>query len=353
MSHTRAVAGNGDMLDGDRLSKVDAAGMRLVYDRWPEIAAESYESVPGALDIPEINHIVFAGMGGSGAIGDFAGAILSSMDIHVSAVKGYNLPRTVDSDTLVVCSSVSGDTAETLTVLDKASRTSCKVAGFSSGGRMMEYCRKRSIPHYHAPMLHSPRASFVAFLYTMVSALGRIMNVSGNDVRDSIREMGLLRESIRSDNLTGENPSLDLASWLESIPVVYHPWGFKAAATRFKSSLQENAKTHAMIEDVLEASHNGIVAWEMPSPVQPILVQGPDDNYKTAERWRMFEQYFEANSIRYRAVRAVNGHIMTKLVNLVYMLDYCSIYLAAIRGVDPTPVGSIDFIKERSGYGPA
>ena len=338
-------------LDQERLSSVDTADIHLTYDRWPEIAAEAYGDGSDPLDLHGINHVVFAGMGGSGALGDLFGAVLSKMDMHVSMVKGYNLPKTVDSETLVVCSSVSGNTAETLTVLDKAVGTTCRIVAFSSGGLMQEYCRKGGIPHYRTAVHHSPRASFAAFLYAMMNVLGDGMNVSRDDIRSSIAELRRLRVAIGSDNLTGSNPALDLASWLEDIPMIYYPWGFKAAATRFKNSLQENAKAHAMMEDVLEASHNGIVAWEAPSPVQPVLLQGPDDNHKTKERWRIFEEYFEANSIRYRAVRASEGHIMTKLVNLVYLLDYCSIYLAVLRGVDPTPVGSIDFIKERTKYG--
>ena len=342
---------DGSPLDQERLSGVDTAGIHLTYDRWPDIAAEAYGDESDPLDLHGINHMVFAGMGGSGALGDLFGAVLSRMDMHVSIVKGYNLPKTVDSETLVVCSSVSGNTAETLTVLDKAAGTTCRRVAFSSGGLMQEYCRKRSIPHYHTAVHHSPRASFAAFLYAMMKVLGDGMNVSKSDIRSSIAELRRLRVAIGSDNLTGSNPALDLASWLEDIPMIYYPLGFKAAATRFKNSLQENAKAHAMMEDVLEASHNGIVAWEAPSPVQPVLLQGPDDNHKTKERWRIFEEYFEANAIRYRAVRALDGHIMTKLVNLVYLLDYCSIYLAVLRGVDPTPVGSIDFIKERARYG--
>ena len=343
---------DGAPLDQEKLSGVDAAGIRYTYDRWPEIAAEAYGDGPDPLDLRGINHVVFAGMGGSGALGDLFGAVLSRMDMHVSIVKGYNLPKTADSETLVVCSSVSGNTAETLTVLDKAANAPCRVVAFSAGGLMQEYCSKRGIPHYHTAVHHSPRASFAAFLYAMMNVLGDGVNVSKGDIRDSIAELRRLRGTIGSDNLAGSNPALSLASWLEDIPMIYYPWGFKAAATRFKNSLQENAKTHAMMEDVLEASHNGMVAWEAPSPVQPVLLQGPDDNHKTKERWRIFEEYFGANSVQYRVVRASEGHIMTKLVSLVYLLDYCSIYMAALRGVDPTPVGSIDFIKERAGYGP-
>ena len=326
----------------------DPGGMRRTYDAWPEMAAGAYRDGPDALDMDGINHVVFAGMGGSGALGDLAAALMSGLDMHVSIVKGYNLPRTADADTLVVCSSVSGNTAETLTVLAKAAAASCRTVSFSSGGQMEAYCRRNSLPHHTVETRHSPRASFVSFLYTMISALDRVTKVPRTDVSESIRAMERTRDAVTAE---GPNPARDLAGWLSGMPVVYYPWGFKAAATRFKNSLQENAKTHAMTEDVLEASHNGIVAWESASPARPVLIQGPDDDPKTKERWRVFEEYFEARAIPYRTVRAVDGHILTKLVNLIYLLDYTTIYLAGMRGVDPTPVDSIGFVRERTAYG--
>src|SRR5207245_5238414 len=85
-------------------------------------------------------HIVFAGMGGSGSIGDIFSSILSKANIHVSIVKGFTLPKTVDSNTLVVTTSVSGNTAESLFVLDSAKKIDCKIVAFSSVGKMQDYC---------------------------------------------------------------------------------------------------------------------------------------------------------------------------------------------------------------------
>ena len=109
--------------------------MYKVYDQWPELQEKSYSSSQDVVDFDKIDHIVFAGMGGSGAIGDILSSILSKTNIHVAVVKGYHLPNTVDSKTLVVTTSVSGNTAETLSVLDSARKTKCKVIAFSSGSK--------------------------------------------------------------------------------------------------------------------------------------------------------------------------------------------------------------------------
>ncbi len=335
------------MLDISALEKYDPHGIHKIYDRWPEIALESFHSNQDTIDFNNVDHIVFAGMGGSGAIGDIFSSILSKTNVHVCVVKGYLLPKTVDSETLVVATSISGNTVETLTVLDSAKKIGSKIIAFSNGGKVKEYCAKNSLEYRQISMQHSPRASFTSFLYSMLKVLESIVPVRKEDVTESINHLKGVRTEISSTNLTGNNPSLSLAEWIDGIPIIYYPWGLQAAAIRFKNSLQENAKTHVMVEDVIETCHNGIVSWERPSNIKPILLKGQDDHIKTKERWNILEEYFEKNGIDFKKIFSVKGSILSKLINLIYLLDYSAIYLAAILGIDPSPIKSIDFIKNK------
>ncbi len=328
------------------MDKIDTQGMYKIYDLWPQIAKNSYGN-NDPINYKNIDHIVFAGMGGSGAIGDIFSAILSKSNIHVSLVKGYHLPKTVDASTLVVTTSVSGNTVETLTVLNSAKKTGCKLIGFSSGGKMEKYCKKNKIEFRNIPKIHSPRASFVSYVYSVLGTLNSVIPIKKHDILESISAIPKISKQIGSQNLSKSNPSLNLAKWISGIPMIYYPWGLQAAAIRFKSSLQENAKSHAMIEDVIESSHNGIVSWERPSNVKPILLRGRNDYIKTKERWKILKEYFEKNNISYHEVTSVNGSILSKLMCLIYMLDYTSIYCAILNNIDPSPVTSIDFVKER------
>ena len=113
-----------------------------VYDKWPEIAHKTFETNQEMVSIENIHHIVFAGMGGSGTIGDIFSSILSKSKIHVNVVKGYVLPKTTNSNTLVVGISVSGNTSETLSVLESAQKLNCKIICFTSGGKMLDFCKK-------------------------------------------------------------------------------------------------------------------------------------------------------------------------------------------------------------------
>ena len=132
--------------------------MYATYDKWPEIAKNAYNSSVEPVDFKNIEHIVFAGMGGSGALGDIFSSILSKTNVHVTLVKGYLLPKTVNSNTVVVPTSVSGNTVETLTILESAKKLNCKIIGFSSGGKIEDYCIKNNIEYRNIPQHLSPRS---------------------------------------------------------------------------------------------------------------------------------------------------------------------------------------------------
>ena len=320
-----------------------------IYDRWPEIAKNAYNSKVEPVDFKNIGHIVFAGMGGSGAISDIFSSILSKTNIHVEVVKGYLLPKTVDSESIVVATSISGNTEETLSVLNSATKLGSRIIAFSNGGKMQKFCQENSINHRNIPMRHSPRASFTTFLFSMLKILEPVLPIRKGDVIDSIEKLEKLKNEISSSNLSEENPSLLLANWISGIPLIYYPWGLQAAAIRFKNSLQENAKIHAITEDVIEACHNGIVSWAKPSSVKPILIQGEEDYIKTRERWMILKQFFKESKIEYYEIKSVNGNILSKLIHLIYLLDYSTIYRAVMSQIDPTPVKAIDYVKDRLG----
>jgi glucose/mannose-6-phosphate isomerase len=329
------------------LEEIDTKNMHKTYDQWPEIAEKSFLENVKKFESKDIDHIIFCGMGGSGSIGDILTAILSTTDIHVTNVKGYLLPKTVDGKTVVICISISGNTQETLSVLESTKKKSCKVLAFSSGGKIKEYSTNNNIPYYEIPQMHSPRASLPSFLYCIINVLQYFLPITKDGIIQSITNLKKTRDLINSKNLEEDNPSLNLAKWIDSSPIIYYPNGLQSVAIRFKNSLQENSKLHVIAEDAIEACHNGIVGWERKSKGQPILLQGIDDYTKTKERWEILKEYFIKSKIDFQEVYSIKGNILSKIINLIYILDYCSIYHAVLSKIDPSPVKSIDFIKER------
>ena len=329
------------------LERIDSRNMFRVYDIWPEIAKKSYEQEFSKPEFKDIDHVVFSGMGGSGTIGDVFSSILSKNDIHTSVVKGYLLPKTVDKNTLVVVISVSGNTQESLTVLKNSKNSQAKFIAFSSGGMIKEYALKNKINYQEIKMEHSPRASFPKYIFSILNTLESIIPVKKSEVVDTISKMEVMGQRISSNNLNENNIALNIAEWITGTPVIYYPWGLQSAAIRFKNSLQENSSLHVITEDVIEACHNGIVSWERNSNMQPILIQGYDDYFKTKERWEILKEFFNSKQIEYKEIHSMNGSIISKIINLIYLLDYTSIYNSVISKIDPSPVSAIDFVKER------
>ena len=327
------------------MNKYDKSGMYKIYNRWPELARQSFETDYEPIHLEDVDHVVFTGMGGSGSVCDILSSILSKSKIHVDVTKGYHLPNTLDSKTMVVVVSASGNTLETLTVLQNAEKTTAKVMAFSSGGKIEEYCKKHDLSFRKLSLYNSPRSSLPVYLYSIFKILSSILPISVSEINSSLNDLEMMSKKISSLNLDASNPSLELAKWIKGIPIIYYPWGLRAAAVRFKNSYQENVKSHAIAEDVLEACHNGIVSWESRSNINPILLQGKDDYEKTKQVWSIIKDYFKANNIDYHEIFSVSGGILSKIICLIYLLDYCTIYKSIILGLDPTPVKSIDFVK--------
>jgi len=331
------------------VEEVDSQGIHKVYENWPEIAKKAFNDKIKPLTLENIDHIVLAGMGGSGTICDILKSILSQTPIHVDIVKGYHLPRTVNSNSLVVLNSVSGDTQETLSVLEESFKKGCKTISFSSGGKIKEFCEQNKLEYRYVEKIHSPRASLPVFLYSLLNVLSSIIPIDKKNIIESIEKLEQIKHIISSQNLSENNPALQMATWISGIPMIYYPHGLESVAIRFKNSLQENAKFHAAIENIIEACHNNIVAWEKNSSMIPILIKGYDDHPKTKERWSIIEEFFHKNEIDYNQIESMQGNILTKLITLIYIIDYASIYLAINNGIDPTPISPIDFVKSKLG----
>ena len=158
------------MIEKIDLDKIDKSGMYKIYDSWPEIAEENYNRVKKKNNLDKPSHIIFAGMGGSGAISDVFAAILSKTNIHVEIVKGYRLPKTASKETRVIATSVSGNTVETLNVLTEAKKIDCKIIAFSNGGKMEKICKEELIefrkinPAKYRLRIHGARANFPIIL---------------------------------------------------------------------------------------------------------------------------------------------------------------------------------------------
>ena len=192
-------------MNSKELERIDSEKMYEVYDKWPQTAKEGYEMNLEKFNVKDVDHIVFAGMGGSGTIGNVMSSLLSKDDIHVSVVKGYLLPKTVDSNTLVVLTSISGNTDETLTILKNNLKSNARFIAFSSGGKLQELSLKNNISHHTVSEYHSPRASFLTFLYSIINVLEDILPLKRIDITESFLKLNEVKNEIYTSNLNKKN----------------------------------------------------------------------------------------------------------------------------------------------------
>lgn len=329
------------------LLKLDPQRIIDTYDKWPEIGRQSYENSADTLDIEFFSNITFAGMGGSNSINTVIRSILSENKIPSFNLNGFDFPKYLNSDSLFIATSVSGNTLETLTALDSARKADCQIIAFSEGGKIEEYCKKHGLEHRKVSKFHSPRASFSSFLYSMLRILQPILSVHEKEILDSLNQLFVTKQKIYSKNITDTNPSIDLAWWFPKTPVVYYSKLLEASAVRFRNSFNENAKSHAIANEMTEACHNEIVCWELPTASKPMLVRTKNDNKRTAERWDILRGFFEEKEIEYKEIFSNNGNVLSQLVELIYLFDYSTIYYAIKCGVNPSPIVSTEIFKNR------
>ena len=329
------------------LLKLDPQKIIETYDKWPEIGQQSYEDSADILDIKNFSNITFAGMGGSNSINTVISSILSKNKIPSFNLNGFDFPNHLDSDSIFIATSVSGNTLETLTALDSARKADCQIIAFSEGGKIEEYCKKHGLEHRKVSKFHSPRASFTSFLYSMLRILQPILSISEKEILESLNQLSVTKQKIYSKNITDTNPSMDLASWFPKTPVIYYSKLLEASAVRFRNSFNENAKSHAITNELTEACHNEIVCWELPTTSKPMLVRTNNDHKRTAETWNILKEFFEEKEIEYKEIFSNNGNILSQLVGLIYLFDYSTIYYAIKCGINPSPIISTEYFKNK------
>ena len=213
---------------------------------------------PGA-----IRNIVMCGMGGSAISGDLARNYLAG-EILVPFVvcRGYDLPPWAGKETLVVASSYSGNTEETLSVLGQAVRRGCVSVCITNGGKIGRLAEKEGLPVILLEEGFHPRYALYWSFFTLLKILQEM-----GFVPEQSTDVDLIADMMRvegDNDSSGEGPSMAIAARLKGkLPLVYSAEGWTdAVGLRFKAQLNENSKVHAFHCPVPEMNHNEIIGWE-------------------------------------------------------------------------------------------
>lgn len=305
----------------------------------------------------EIDNIVLAGLGGSAIGGDLVRSyLLSKLSVPFTVNRTYDLPGFVNEKTLVIASSYSGSTEESLSMFDEASRRGAKIICITTGGKLADLANAHNLPIIILPTGFQPRAalaySFVPVLLTL-EKIGFTSDESAN-ITDTANVLDTLAKQYGASNITEENAANSLAhTLLTKIPVIYSANDhFDSVNIRWRGQIQENGK-HVAFGNVLpEMNHNEINGWDFPHTIQDkfqviFLRSQQDEHSQVTKRFGILREVLTSKGVEVKECSSQGNSLMARMFSLIALADWTSYYLAILAGVDPSPVPVIMELKSK------
>ncbi|MGD6851469.1 MAG: bifunctional phosphoglucose/phosphomannose isomerase [Candidatus Bathyarchaeia archaeon] len=340
--------------DMEKILAVDKSGTINYYIDSPKHYRRASEIAKDlTVNYPKPSNIIVAGMGGSAIGGDLLKDwTKDKLQIPIEVNREYQLPKYADEKTLVIASSYSGDTEETLSAFLDALRRGCMVFCITSGGALLEAAKKRKLPHLQVPSGMPPRAALPYMFVPTLVLLEKLGLVEG--VEDELKEAYLLLEKIVEENgpqkPTFENFAKNTAYHIgDSAPSVYGFGVYRSVARRFKQQFNENSKSAAKWEVFPELDHNEIVGWsgkgEQCRFFSVIFIRDTAEPVEIETRIETTKTIMEKVGLITFELDAQGTSTLAKMLSTIVVGDFLSVYLAVMRGADPTPVPTIDYLK--------
>ncbi|NWG36452.1 SIS domain-containing protein [Nitrososphaera sp.] len=333
----------------DDLAMYDSSFMK-VYDNWYDYSLSANAQSENITDDLKIrkraySSIVFAGMGGSATVGDIACSVLK---MSSRVVRGSTLPESVDKNSLVIASSVSGNTYETIEIVRECVRKKIDTIVLSAGGALETLAKKEGLSHINIQNLGAPRLSLPCLVYPVMNILRVFEYGMEEQIASSLETLRSLSHSARSSSPTSVNIAKKIALFIGcTLPICYYNSDLRAAGIRFRNSLNENAKTHAISEDVEEACHNSIVPFsdKQSSECSVVLLRSQKERNSVSSRFRIVKNFLETKGIPVLELKGEGNTLLASIMGLVYLLDYSTVYLSLLNGHDPNATAAIDYVK--------
>jgi glucose/mannose-6-phosphate isomerase len=343
-----------DILDDPAArARIDPAGMLRSITELPQQCRTAWEAA-ASLEFPadyrDIDRIVVLGMGGSAIAGDFWRVLLQrESGVPVFNVRQYDLPPFVNDRTLVIASSYSGNTEETLSAFDQALQRPCKKLAITSGGKLLTTARANGLPAFSYQFKGEPRAAVGWGLMPLLAVgekLGLMQGVA-RDVEEMLDVMEALQSQIGVDVPSSGNEAKQVTQRLhEKLPVVYGAGPLTEVAHRWKTQINESSKAWCFYEELPELHHNAIVGYEFPNVVAAnsavVFLRSQDIVHpRVLMRYGFTEQLLDKYGVEHLTVEARGRSALAQMMSLVLFGDYVSGYLGLLYEVDPSPTDVI------------
>ena len=302
-----------------------------------------------------IENIIFTGMGGSAIGGDLLSNLLAgSSNLPTFVNRTYSLPNFVSDKSLVIASSYSGNTEETLSALQSVADRNPYVVCITANGQLEKIAQENTYGLIKVPGGQPPRTALGYLFVSMLTVLEKL-GIVADQTDDFSETLSLLREmsAMYADLEATENPTLQLAEALVGkTPIIYGTDEPNAALpTRWRNQMSENAKILAFGNLIPEMNHNEIVGWAAPTAIldktHVILLRDDHCSTRIKVRFEATKEILQQNNVPFTELFARGQSRMCRTFSLLYYADFVSYYLAVLNKVDPTPIKNIDFLKNK------
>jgi glucose/mannose-6-phosphate isomerase len=351
------------MVDLDNVSvyrQFDRSGMLNHLHQFPEQCQKAWENV-NRFKLPReysrISSVVIAGMGGSAIGGDIVRRLaLAESKVPVWVHRDYGLPAFVDENTLLIASSYSGNTEETLSAFTASLKTGAKKLAITSGGRLEDLAGKEGVPTFVIEYQAPPRAAFPHSFMPLLGIfqkLGLLADKSA-DVQESGAVLNDLSADLIETRPLPSNPAKQLANRLRGhMAVIYGAEILSEVAQRWKGEFNENSKAWAFFESFPELNHNAAVGYEFPVEVKDkmivLILRSSLLGARNLLRYEATAKLLAKAGISYQLIEARGRSALAQMLSLVLLGDYSSFYLAILNEVDPSSTDAINFVKQYLG----
>ncbi len=340
----------------DDIKKIDPKGMHTWiadFSKQAEDAVHIGKEATVKLNPKGIRSIVLTGLGGSAIGGDLLRSYLADeMQMPFFVNRHYLLPEFVGKDTLVIVSSYSGNTEETISAHRDATKRRAKVLCISTGGETAAMAEKFKQPWIHIPPGLSPRAALGYSFFPLLVMFSRLRLIPSKE-RDMKETIQLLRTKsvLYADPESPENAPLKLAERLKGmLPVVYAPAEhLDAVSLRWRGQFAENSKQLSSNHVLPEMNHNELVGWkvlpDLMKKMHAIFLKDSGTHKRVAVREEITKQVVSQYAGGVTEVTSEGKSLLARIFSLIHFGDWVSLYLAILNNEDPEPVKVINYLK--------
>ncbi|MEK7285213.1 MAG: bifunctional phosphoglucose/phosphomannose isomerase [Chloroflexota bacterium] len=321
---------------------------RQVRDAWAIARAAAIPPPYG-----DVRSVTVAGMGGSAIGGDLAAALLAGeLKVPMAVHRDYGLPAYVGRDSLVIVSSYSGNTEETLSSFEDARKRGARVIALTTGGQLAELATAAGYPVVTFSYEARPRAAIGYSLALVLGVLSRagLVRDMGPDIDAALADLGRLEERVHEGARTNDAKKLAIAL-AGRIVVAYGAGAMGVMARRVKGQWNENAKNWAAFDVLPELDHNAVVGFPHPAIAKQalavLILRSSQDSGRHRVRWDVTTELLDRAGIPHHSLELPGANPLSEVLQMTSYTDYVSFYVALLNGADPSPNTAIDHLKER------